>query len=141
MSSKNSNFIQLYRENVDIFRVISTNPTAIEILALVIKHMDTKNNVVTTIKQLCKLTGKSKPSVYAAIKILKDKRVIHVTNTGGTCLFMCNANFAWTSYAGSRQKYAKTQAVMLVDETEFPDYELKISNQRGVLYDSGTGEM
>ena len=141
MSRKNTNFIQLYRNNLDIFRIISSNPTAVDILSLVIKYMDTKNNVVTTITQLCKLTGKSKPSVYAAIKLLKDRKVISVTNTGGTCMFFCNANFAWTSYAGSREKYAKMQAVVLVDESEIPDYDLNIGKQRGVLYDSGTGEM
>ena len=137
MAEKNRNFIQLYRHNIDVFRMISHNPTAIEIVALVMKHMDSNNHVIATITQLCKSTGKGKTAVYSAIKLLKDKRVIHVKNTGGTCIFVCNPNFAWTSYAGSREKYAKLHAVVLVDETEIPDYSLSFDKKRGSLVEAG----
>lgn len=136
MTRKNNNFIQLYRDNVDVFRLIAKNPTAIEILTIVIKHMDSKNNVVASIASLCKMTRKSRPAVYAALKLLKDKQVIKVTNLGGAQLFECNANFAWTSYAGSREKYAKTQAVVLVDKEELADYDLTDSLDRGVIADN-----
>lgn len=135
MTRKNNNFIQLYRNNIDVFRVVAHNPTAIEILTLVMKHMDSKNHVVTTITQMCKMTGKGKTAVYSAIKLLKDRRVVHVVNTGGTCVFVCNPNFAWTSYAGSRDKYAKMQAVVLIDESEFPDYDLGIEKVKGMIVD------
>lgn len=143
MTTKNTHFIQIYRNSIDVFRVVSHNPTAIDILALVMKYMDNQNNVITTIKQLCKYTKKSKPSVYAAIKLLKDKRIIHVTNTGGTCVFVCNPRLAWTSYAGSRDKFAKIHAVLLIDETEFPEYELTAGKpvKRGAICDLETGEL
>ena len=140
MTAKNRNFIQLYRHNIDVFRVISHNPTAIEIVALVMKHMDNNNHVIATITQLCKATNKGKTAVYKAVTLLKDKKVIHVKNTGGTCIFICNPNFAWTSYAGSREKYAKLHAVVLVDETEIPDYNLAFEKKRGSLVGVGVIE-
>ena len=141
MAKKNSNFIQIYRGNVDVFRTISHNPTAVDILTLVIKHMDNKNVVVSTITQLCKETGKSKPAVYAAIKVLKSKAVIDVNNTGGTCIFTCNPNFAWTSYSGSRDRYAKLHAVVLVDEAEFTGSTKKASRGYIAEVDIKTGEI
>ena len=140
-SMKNRDFIQLYRGGVDVFRKISHNPTAMDIVSIVLKHMDSQNSVLATVKMLCNLTGKSKSSVYLAIKLLQDKKVISVTNTVGTCLFVCNPNLAWTSYAGGKQKYAQFRAHVLVDESEFPDYEIGVSKKRGSLVNASTGEM
>jgi DNA-binding transcriptional ArsR family regulator len=135
MAKKNSNFIQLYRNNVNVFRAIAHNPTAVSILSIVIEHMDSKNNVLLSIPMMCKMTGKSKPAVYAALKVLKERNVVEVSNMGGACLFTCNSNFAWTSYAGSREKYAKTQAVVLVDASELPGGDLNENLGRGIIAD------
>lgn len=135
MTKKNTNFIQLYRTNVNVFRAIAHNPTAVSILSIVIEHMDSKNNVLLSIPMMCKMTGKSKPAVYTALRVLKDIEVVKVRNLGGACLFECNSNFAWTSYAGSREKYAKTQAVVLVDSSELPGGELNESLGRGIIAD------
>ena len=138
---KNREFIQVYRSGIDVFRKISHNPTAMDIATIVLKHMDTHNSVVATIKMLCNLTGKSKSSVYTAIKLLQDKGVIRVTNTGGTCLFVCNPNLAWTSYSDGKRKFANFRATVLCDESEFPDKELGLSRKRGALVNAATGEM
>lgn len=138
---QNRDFIQLYRGGVDVFRKISHNPTAMDILTIIIKHMDSHNSVIATVKMLCTLTGKSKSSVYSAIKLLQDKSVVYVNNTGGTCMFVCNPNLAWTSYAGGKSKYAEFRASVLVDESEFPDFELGMSKKRGALVNAKTGEM
>lgn len=141
LQPQNRDFIQLYRGGVDVFRKISHNPTAMDIVTIIIKHMDSHNSVIATVKMLCNLTGKSKSSVYSAIKLLEEKNVVGVTNTGGTCMFVCNPNLAWTSYASGKSKYAEFRASVLVDESEFPDFELGVNKKRGALVNAKTGEM
>jgi Fe2+ or Zn2+ uptake regulation protein len=113
-------FVQLYKENIDVFRVISHSPTAVDILSIIIQNMDHKNNVLTTISSLVVATGKGKASVYRAITLLNDKEVIVSKNLGGAVLFICNANFAWTGTKSARWKHIVTQANVLVDESELP---------------------
>lgn len=121
MTTKNRNFVMLDKHNMNVIRGISFNPTAVDILLLVLAYMDSHNHVIATISYICKATKKSKPAVYAAIKLLKERNVLLVTNTGGTCIFICNASVAWTSYAGSREKHARLHGTVLMDGVDIPD--------------------
>lgn len=122
---KNTNFIQLYRDNMPELRWLMTNQSfASSLLFFILEHMDTKNALACSYSVFCDYFGKGRTTVYRAIKTLEENGFIDVLKMGTSNVYIVNQDLAWTSY-NTQKKYAKYEGNILVSKKENKDYEYR----------------
>lgn len=105
---KNYNFIQFYRYNMKAYRsLIDQNPTAAKIFLFLAEHMKHENAVTCSNQVLQEQMGKSRQTIWKAIKILKESGYLNVFRLGGGAnTYALNKNVVWTG-----SKYGKDYCV------------------------------
>lgn len=119
---KNSNFVQVYRENMKEIRwLIANHPTASELLFFLMEHMDHYNALAASTKVLEERLGRSRSTISRAVKVLKDNGYIGVLKIGTANVYVVQPDLAWTSW-NNKKEYCKFTGNMLVSRKENQDY-------------------
>jgi DNA-binding transcriptional regulator YhcF (GntR family) len=110
----NDNFIQFYRDNMDlIIEVNRKNPTAGTILMWIIRHMGRNNSLVVSQTALCEQLGVHRNTVTNAVRYLKEVKALTVYKTGTSNVYAINTEIAWRSTADNKQYAYFTSKVFL----------------------------
>jgi len=119
---KNHNFIQIYRENMPELRWLMSNHSfASSILFFILEHMDTKNALACSYAVFEDYFGKSRSTVYRAIKILEDNGFIDLLKVGSSNLYLVNSELAWSD-KNDKKQFAKYDGNILVSRKENKDF-------------------
>jgi DNA-binding transcriptional ArsR family regulator len=124
-NDKNANFVQLYREHMPEIRwLMSNHGFASSILFFILEHMDTRNALACSYEVFIDYFGKSRTTVYRAVKLLQENGFIDVLKMGTSNIYIVNADLAWTDY-NSKKKFAKYDGKILVSKKENKDYQYR----------------
>lgn len=119
---KNDNFIQLYKDNMPEIRWLMTNHAfANNLLFFILQHMDNRNALACSYAVFEDYFGKSRTTIYRAVKILEENGFIDVMKMGTSNVYIVNQDLAWTD-KNTRKKYAKYDGKILVSRKENKDY-------------------
>lgn len=122
---KNHNFIQLYKDHMPELRWLMINHSfANNLLFFILEHMDNRNALVCSYTVFEDYFGKSRSTLYRAIKTLVDNGFIDVLKMGTSNVYIVNENLAWTDKNTSK-KYAKYDGKILVSKKENKDYDYR----------------
>ncbi|WP_050184134.1 replication/maintenance protein RepL [Domibacillus robiginosus] len=122
---KNTNFVQLYRDHMPEMRWLMTNHSfASSLLFFILEHMDNRNALACSYSVFEDYFGKSRMTIYRAIKLLEENGFIDVLKMGTSNVYLVNADLAWTDSRSSK-KYAKYDGKILVSKKENKDYEYR----------------
>lgn len=123
--NKNSNFIQLYRNNMPELRwLMKKSGIASSILNFIMEHMDYNNALCCSYQVFMDYFDISKPTVARAIKLLKENGFIDVLKSGTSNVYIVNYEVAWSSYDNQKQ-YCKFKGNILISRKENKDYYYK----------------
>jgi hypothetical protein len=114
----NSNFVQLYRNEMTAVReLIKNNSKAGELFMFLLQHMDTSNALVVSRNTLAEVFETTDRSVSRWIKYLNDNNYVSITKSGNTNIYHVNSSIAWSSNAKSKE-YATFTATVFVSRNE-----------------------
>lgn len=120
---KNHNFIQLYRDNMPELRWLMSNHNfASSLLFFILEHMDNRNALACSYSVFEDYFGKSRSTVYRAIKLLEENGFLNVLKMGTSNVYVINENLAWSD-SNDKKKFAKYDGKILVSRKENKDYE------------------
>ena len=126
---KNSDFVQLRRENMGAVReLIKTSPVAADIFLFLSQYMNKKNAVVCPSKVLEEITGKSRVTISRAIGKLKNDGYINVLKAGTTNVYVLNPDVVWSAKR-SGKSYCEFEGPILVSIKENPKLESLIGSE------------
>lgn len=118
ISELNSNFVQLYVDNLDlIINMTGENPTAVRLFTFILKHMDNRNALVISQHALSEALNVGRTTIHNSISFLKEKQAIAVFKSGNVNIYAVNAQIAWKSHA-SGKRYAMFDAKVYLSESE-----------------------
>ena len=127
---KNNDFVQFKRRNLHAIRTIAReNPTALEIFLFLSEHIDAKGAVTCSQSVLQEVTGKSRPSVWRAVKFLKDRNFLAVMKIGTANVYALNYDVVWASW-NSNKKYAMFPGVTIVSKSENNELKEKLDKYK-----------
>lgn len=122
---KNTNFVQLYRDHIPEMRWLMTNHNfASSLLFFILEHMDTRNALACSYSVFEDYFGKSRMTIYRAVKLLEENGFIDVLKMGTSNVYIVNTNLAWTD-KNNTKKYAKYDGKILISKKENKDYEYR----------------
>lgn len=111
-------FIQVNKEAYKLEdKLMSESPIAYRIFRFLVNNMDGYNAVVCSQTVLQEKFDIGRTTVFRAIKLLKEKKILDVYKSGTTNVYSINKNIVWNSW-GSNFKYAKFGANIIISETE-----------------------
>jgi Fe2+ or Zn2+ uptake regulation protein len=123
--AKNYNFIQLYRDNMPELRwLMNTHAFASNLLFFILEHMDNKNALACSYAVFEDYFGKSRTTIYRALKVLEDNGFLDVLKMGTSNVYLVNEDLAWTD-SNSKKKFAKYDGKILVSKKENKDFEYR----------------
>ncbi|HDX9580803.1 TPA: replication/maintenance protein RepL, partial [Bacillus pseudomycoides] len=94
---KNHNFIQLYRDNMPELRWLMANHNfASSLLFFILEHMDNRNALACSYAVFEDYFGKSRSTVYRAVKLLEENGFLNVLKMGTSNVYVVNEDLAWT---------------------------------------------
>jgi hypothetical protein len=114
----NTNFFQIYKDNVDLLIEIGQkNKTALNIFLWIAKHMDDRNALVVsqeTIAEQLKITTRT---VRYAIADLKASKALDILKSGSTNIYALNSKIVWQDEADNK-RFAHFTAKVYITEAE-----------------------
>lgn len=103
---RNEDFVQISRSALATVRDVARWDTkANTVLWFLIENMSRSNTLEVTLKELCRFTGWSRPTVTDKLRKLADWGCIAVYRDGRRSVYAVNANLAWTTW-GDRKNSA-----------------------------------
>lgn len=121
---RNVNFVQWDRRSMAAFRgLTSKNPLAAEMLIWMAEKMGRDNALVCSYETLMSITGKSRPTVARAIKVLKEDSWVQAVRIGSATAWVINSAVFWTSSAHGKQ-YSQFHATVIASRDEQDESEL-----------------
>nr|WP_242451970.1 replication/maintenance protein RepL [Rhodanobacter sp. T12-5] len=122
---KNHNFIQLYRDNMPELRWLMANHNfSSSLLFFILEHMDNRNALACSYAVFEDYFGKSRSTVYRAVKLLEENGFLNVLKMGTSNVYVVNEDLAWTD-GNDKKKFAKYDGKILVSKKENKDFEYK----------------
>ena len=127
---KNYNFIQFYKHNMKAYRaLISQNPTAAKIFLFLAEHMTHENAVTCSNQVLQEQMGKSRQTIWKAIKVLKESGYLDVYRLGGGAnTYTLNKNVVWSGTKEAKQ-YCVFEGPVLISAEENKKIEKRRVNE------------
>jgi Fe2+ or Zn2+ uptake regulation protein len=120
---KNHNFIQLYRDNMPELRWLMSNHNfASSLLFFILEHMDNRNALACSYSVFEDYFGKSRSTVYRAIKLLEENGFLNLLKMGTSNVYVVNQDLAWSD-SNDKKKFTKYDGKILVSKKENKDYE------------------
>lgn len=119
-AKRNRNFVQL---NIPLGipalrQAVRANPLAMELLLIFMWKMDSTNAVACSHKELIKITGKSSPSIYRAVKWLRDNQYITVSKLASMNVYNLSPFMVWKAWANAKKHAAMKEAPVLDREND-----------------------
>ncbi len=120
---KYKHFVQIEREALQNWAVLAQqNAGASIMLQHLISRMGEQNAVITSIKTLSKITGKSGRTVSRYISYLVDHKWIQRVTIGGTVHgYVINDRVAWGEKRKDIQRTSTFTANVIIDESDQDD--------------------
>lgn len=116
---KNLNFVQLYKTELKNLRaLVRLNPTAAQILFVLVEKMNKQNAVVMSFKTLEQITKRTRQTCSKAIKDLKAANFINVIKVGSVNAYVVNSNVFWATDNQSKEKFAMFTATVVACGSE-----------------------
>lgn len=101
--TKNANFVQFYKDNLDLLdQIASERPAALRILFWITKLMDDKNALATSQSAICEALDMHRNTVTQAVNYLKENKVIAVLKMGTAYVYAVNNQIVWQDVADSK---------------------------------------
>jgi hypothetical protein len=123
---KNIDFVQFNRKNMQAIRsLIKDNPIAAELFMFLTQWMDRANAVCCSQKLLQEVLGRSRMSIYRAIKHLEDNSVLMIAKQGTANVYILNPEIVWSTWNSNKQ-YCEFQGAILVSKSENEEIENKL---------------
>lgn len=121
-TKKNSNFVQIYRQNMPELRwLMAKSGIASSILFFIYEHMDGKNALACSYAVFEDYFEVSKPTITRALKLLRENGFIDVLKMGTCNVYIANEEVAWTSWENQKE-YSRFNGNMLISRKENKDY-------------------
>ena len=119
-SQLNASWVQIQRSSLRELEVLtSTNPSAMRLLLVLIRHMDGQNAVIMSRETMGKLMGTSARTAIRALNFLKEGKWIETIRIGNITAVVINARVAWTQHSKLRSAAIfQATIVAAVDEQE-----------------------
>lgn len=115
----NSGFTQFYDDKMSHLMELSDNPAAMKLFLWLIKHMDKRNAIVVSQDALSEALKVSRMTIYRAVAVLKERKILAVIKSGGSNIYAINSEFAWKNNAeGKRYAYFTAQVYIIESEQE-----------------------
>jgi len=122
---KNSNFIQLYRDNMPEVRWLMANHHfASSLLFFILEHMDNRNTLACSYAVFEDYFEKSRTTIYRGIKNLEENGFLDVFKMGTSNVYVVNQDLAWSD-KNTYKKYTKYDGKILVSKKENKDYQYR----------------
>jgi len=121
-TKKNSPFVQLSDpDGIKAMRLLTNaNPMAANVFYLFMQHMDSQNCLIVSMDTIGGKLGISRPTVYRAVKYLKENNYIAVLKSGTSNVYTLNANIVWKD-RGDKKVEALLYGAVLLSLDEQPD--------------------
>jgi len=116
---KNSNFIQVTKTvgTSVINQAIAENAVSVQILMFFLENMNNQNAIMVSQKTLTEVLGKSRTTIYNALKYLDSNGIVATGKIGTANTYIVNPEVAWqNSYQA--KKYVKFNGAILLGKTE-----------------------
>lgn len=121
---RNVNFVQWDRRSMAAFRQLtSKNALAAEMLIWMAEKMGRDNALVCSYETLMAITGKSRPTVARAIRVLKDDNWVQAIRIGSATAWVINSAVFWTASAHGKQ-FSQFHATVIASRDEQDEQEL-----------------
>lgn len=115
---KNPEFIQFVRGGYPAVRkLMREKPLAGNIFMWMVEWMDRNNRLLVSYDALIEEFGKSRMTIYNAIKLLQERDFLKVVKSGNSNIYCLNANIVWQNSAENR-KFASFACSVYVTESE-----------------------
>lgn len=99
VEKRNPRFVQLTEKKMpDLRKHLRANPLAVEIFLFLSQHMGRDNILLCSQKLLVEEMGKSLPTVWRAIKYLKDNNLVETVKFGGQHGYALNGEYVWKTF-------------------------------------------
>jgi DNA-binding transcriptional regulator YhcF (GntR family) len=123
----NTNFIQFYEDNIDLFdNITKENPNSLRIFWWILKRMDESNALVVSQQTIADALNIHKNTVYLATKYLKEHKILTVLKSGGTTIYVLNSKIVWKSDADSKKYAHFTAKVYITPEEQDIQYQTQL---------------
>jgi hypothetical protein len=114
----NSNFFQVYKDNVGILIDIGQdNKTALTLFLWIAQHMDNRNALVVSQQAMADALGVTTRTIQYAITHLKEKKALEILRSGSSNIYALNSKIVWQDDANNK-KYAHFTAKIYVSAEE-----------------------
>ena len=140
--TKNANFLQLYKSNVQLLRqMITERPAAANIFFWICELMDEQNALVTSNSAICEALDLHRNTVSNSIAYLKKVKVLKLFKVGSCYVYALNNEVVWQDENG-KKPYARFNAkIYIVKSEQEPEFKAvkvgvavrgKVKKQTGV---------
>ena len=121
--TRNANFIQFYKDNIELLEQITTErPAAMRIIFWITRLMDEQNALVTSQPAMCEALNLHRNTVMQAINYLKAKKVLAVLKSGSSHVYALNNQIVWQDSAEGKQFALFKAKIYLVKSEQETDY-------------------
>lgn len=122
--TKNANFIQFYKDNLELLdQIAAERPAALRILFWITKLMDEKNALATSQSAICEALSMHRNTVTQAVNYLKENRVLAVLKMGTAYVYAVNNEIVWQDVAGTKSFALFSAKIYLSKSEQTIDYE------------------
>lgn len=124
---KNLNFVQLYKNELKQLRaLVRLNPTAAQILFVLVEKMNKQNAVVMSYKTLEQITKRTRQTCSKAMKDLREANFINIVKVGNVNAYVVNSNVFWSTDNQSKERFSVFTATVVAcgseQEQDFEDW-------------------
>lgn len=145
LARKNYNFLQLEKRTVgELKRLTQASPKAATLLYTLAERMNKQNAIVMSQSTMQSLLGWSRPTISAAIKLLKEEQWLQVLKIGTANAYIINSRVFWQSTGNLKHTVFNAQIIASASEQSesfeelqkvklkhFPFAELREANEKG----------
>jgi biotin operon repressor len=123
----NANFIQVYKDNIDLLeRVTREHPKALEIFWWITKRMDNNNALVVSQQSLAEALKVSRMTIHRAVEYLKENKVLDILKSGNSNIYALNSKIVWQDDAENKKYAHFTAKVYVTAEEQDIDYQTQL---------------
>lgn len=115
--SDNKDFLMFYREHLSTIAQLSNEPQALRLFLWMVDKMNRVNSLMCSVKVMAEALDVSEPTIYRAVKHLKDGQYIKTIKSGASNIYHINAQIVWQSMQ-SRHQHAEFNTRVIVSENE-----------------------
>jgi hypothetical protein len=121
---KKPRFLAFTKSNFPAITKLSRdNPMASSVYLFFIENMDNSNALIASYESMQEHFGKSRKTIYNAIKFLKKNNYLSIIKSGNMNVYCINAQIVW-SQSQEKIQYAKFNATVYVSKKEQAKYDL-----------------